>query len=309
VTTSVNTRSRLIAREGYTHYNQSVAQLYAPHDGFRDAMCRAGLESDVFIIPDGQIHRFKSEGDKRPNGWYVFFGDGGAFGNWRTGLRETWFRDDTQQLDRRKIMAKVKAAQMAQREKLDRKHRQTARIATVRWQAAALVIEHPYLKAKGVSSYGLRIEDINLLIPLCFEQKICSLQTITPKGNKRFLFGGRVSGCYFPIGTPGERIWIAEGYATAATVHELTGDCVVCAFNAGNLVKVAAHIREQFTDSEIYVAADNDEAGINAAMEAMQKYNLEGWVSPDDEKTDWNDCCRTYGAAHTLKGLNDGRDV
>lgn len=194
----------------------------------------------------------------------------------------------------------------AHREKLDRRQRQAARIATRRWQAAAHATEHPYLKAKAVCSHGLRVEGYSLLVPLLSRRKICSLQTIAPNGNKRFLSDGRVSGCYFPVGTPGERIWLAEGYATAATVHEVTGDCVVCAFNAGNLVKVAGHIRERFIDHEIFIAADNDEAGVAAAMNAMNRHALEGAKWPDTMKSDWNDYCAVHGPDQTMEALMKG---
>jgi putative DNA primase/helicase len=197
----------------------------------------------------------------------------------------------------------------AQREKLDRKHRQAARIAIRRWRAAAPATNHPYLKAKGVCSHGLRVEGFSLLVPLLSRRKICSLQTIAPNGDKRFLSGGRVSGCYFPVGTPVERIWLAEGYATAATVHEVTGDYVVCAFNAGNLVKVAGHIRERFIDHEIFIAADNDEAGVAAAMKAVNRHALEGAKWPDTMKYDWNDYCAAHGPDQTMKALLTGLTI
>ena len=293
----------LIAKDDFAQHNHHVARLCAPHDGFREAMYRARLVMDDPIVADGEIHRFKPEGEKRPNGWYVFFGDGGAFGNWRTGLKENWYRGDICQSNKRKIQAQVKAAQKALRDKWERKHRQSARIAARRWQAAMPATEHPYLAAKGVRSHGLRLEDDHLLVPVCHDRRIWSLQIITADGDKRFLSGGRISCGYFSIGTPGKRIWIVEGYATAATVFEVTGDAVVCAFNAGNLVQVARHIRELFTDHQIYVAADNDEAGIKAALEAMQKHALERAIWPDVEKADWNDYCAVHGPERTLSAL------
>jgi putative DNA primase/helicase len=168
------------------------------------------------------------------------------------------------------------------------------------------VTEHAYLKAKGVSAHGLKIEDDHLLVPVCHDRRIWSLQIISADGNKRFLSGGRISGGYFPIGTLGNRIWLTEGYATAATVHEVTGDSVVCAFNASNLVKVARHIRDQFIDLEIFVAADNDEAGIKAAKEAMRRHTLEGASWPDMIMADWNDYCAVYGANRTMTALLKG---
>jgi putative DNA primase/helicase len=307
VTTSVNTRIGYMSTEGCGPYTQSVAALYAPHDGFKVAMLNANLVSDVDIIPDGKIHRFKADGDKNQESWYVFYGDGGAFGNWRTTLRETWFRGDLNDDRKREIRKDVIAAQKASREKTAQQHLRTAATARRRWDAAKPATTHPYLAAKNVQSHGLRIEGTNLLIPMWHVQCLWSLQTIAVDGDgfrKRFMWRGRKSGCYLPIGTPGQRIWLAEGYATAATVHEVTGDCVVCAFDASNLIKVAATIRPLFIEREVYVAADNDDAGIKAATEAMQQHNLEGWIAPDDWKTDWNDHCTRYGKEKTLQELN-----
>ena len=56
-----------------------------------------------------------------------------------------------------------------------------------------------------------------------------------------FMPNGRVEGGHFVIGDvqqPGP-VLIAEGYATAATLHELTGMPAIVAFNAGNLMPVA----------------------------------------------------------------------
>jgi putative DNA primase/helicase len=301
------TSSGFIARDGFPQHTQSVAALYAPHDGFLNAMNCAGLVSDVLVIPDGRIHRFKADGDKNQDSWYVFYGDGGAFGNWRTTLRETWFRGDLNDDRKREIRKDVVATQKTAREKTARQHLQTAANARRRWDAAKPGTEHPYLTAKNVQSHGLRIEGTNLLIPMWHEQRLWSLQTIAVDGDgfrKRFMWHGRKSGCYLPIGAPGQRIWLAEGYSTAATVYEVTGDCVVCAFDAYNLVKVAAHIRTQFIDHEMYVAADNDDAGIKAATETMKLHNLEGWIAPDESNMDWNDHCRKYGKEKTLHGLS-----
>jgi len=305
--TMMSRSSGFIARENFIQHNQTVAALYAPHDGFKDAMLSAGLVSDVAVIPDGEIHRFKADGDKRPDSWFVFYGDGGAFGNWRTSLRETWFRGDLDAIRKQEIRKDIAAAQKAAREKTARQQRQVARSARRKWDSAEIATAHPYLAAKNVQSHGLRFKGCELLIPLWHERRLWSLQTIAVDGDgfkKRFLWHGRKSGCYFPIGTPGNRIWIAEGYATAATVHEVTGDCVVCAFDAHNLVKVAAQLRTRFTRHEIFVAADNDDAGIKAAQDAMQQHNLEGWIAPDTWKADWNDHCTRYGKENTQEELS-----
>jgi phage/plasmid primase-like uncharacterized protein len=53
-------------------------------------------------------------------------------------------------------------------------------------------------------------------------------------------------------------ILLAEGYATAASIHMATGQTVVAAFTAHNLQPVAEILREQYPDAEITICADND---------------------------------------------------
>jgi hypothetical protein len=42
---------------------------------FRNTMRNAGLLCQDPILPDGELHRFKPEGDSEPNGWYVLHVD------------------------------------------------------------------------------------------------------------------------------------------------------------------------------------------------------------------------------------------
>jgi putative DNA primase/helicase len=92
---------------------------------------------------------------------------------------------------------------------------------------------------KGVKAHGLRVHDGALVVPMYDCAELQSLQFIAADGDKSFLFGGRVSGCYHLIGEPDGALCIAEGYATAATIREATGHAVAVAFNAGNLVSAA----------------------------------------------------------------------
>lgn len=99
----------------------------------------------------------------------------------------------------------------------------------------------------------------SLVIPLRdVVGELHSLQFIGPDGRKTFLTGGRKRGCYFAIGRPVDALCIAEGYATAASVHEATGQATACAFDAGNLEAVARALRGKFPRSRITVCADND---------------------------------------------------
>ena len=69
---------------------------------------------------------------------------------------------------------------------------------------------------------------------------------------------GRISGLFFAIGDPTYERVVCEGYATGASIHEATGYCVHVAFNAGNLISVAKTIRQQHSESKIFIAADDD---------------------------------------------------
>ncbi|MGK7312558.1 MAG: plasmid mobilization protein [Candidatus Longimicrobiales bacterium M2_2A_002] len=92
-----------------------------PVPAFRAEMEAAGLPAPTEIVPDGQLHRFRVEGDKRgsKNGWYVLYPDeppAGAFGCWKRGVDVTWCakaeRDFTaeERSAWRRRMAEAKAA-------------------------------------------------------------------------------------------------------------------------------------------------------------------------------------------------------
>jgi putative DNA primase/helicase len=53
---------------------------------------------------------------------------------------------------------------------------------------------------------------------------------------------------------------IAEGFATAATIHEVTGYPVAVAFTAGNLELVAQGLHRKFPDLQLIICADDDTA-------------------------------------------------
>ena len=113
--------------------------------------------------------------------------------------------------------------------------------AAIGKEAQPATDKHPYLSRKRVKAHGVRIHDGALLIPLRDGAALHSLQFINADGQKRFLTGGRVAGCYFSIGNPkgAAALCIAEGFATGATIFEATNYPVAVAFNAGNLDPVA----------------------------------------------------------------------
>ncbi len=238
---------------------------------FRNAMRSAGLEPPDVIQADGKLRRFASSGKRGDDtGWYVLHGDGipaGIFGDWRTGISQSWRADIGRTLtpqEEAEHRAKVEAMRR-QREAEEKRRRAKAKEkAAAIWEAAQPATDdHHYLIRKRVKAHGVRLHDGALVIPMLDAVgELHSLQFIGPDGEKRFLTGGRVTGCYFIIGNlnGAQTQCIAEGYATGATIHEATGYSVAVAFNAGNLEPVARALRDKFPDLQLIVCADDDAA-------------------------------------------------
>ena len=270
----------------------------------RAAMLEYGF--DVYPISDGEIHRFKGPEDKKQNGWYVLHGDHGAFGNWKTNLTVPWSDRSQRNIDRNEY-SKLIARERAERVRTENlKHSEVAKEARSIWDKSKPATEHPYLTRKQVQPHGIRVQGDRLVVPMTIDTHIHSLQFIHADGFKQFMPGGRVKGCYFPIGSMAKQIWIAEGFATAATVFEVTVTATVCAFNAANLVTVTEHFVEM--GLQVFIAADNDKAGWEAAGKA-RLVGAECRVAPDFNDgqigTDWNDFHILNGKEQTKEGLYD----
>jgi len=90
--------------------------------------------------------------------------------------------------------------------------------------------------------------------------RLWSLQSINGQGTKLFPRYGRKQGCFHLMGEPAGAavLAVAEGYATAASVHEATGWPVAMAFDAGNLLAVGRALRELQPEISLVFAGDDD---------------------------------------------------
>ena len=134
---------------------------------------------------------------------------------------------------------------------------------------------HAYLVNKRVGAHGIFSDGFRLLVPMRdIEGKLWNVQRIDPRGNKRFLRGGRVTGLFHRIGRPVDQtLVVCEGYATGATLHESSGHAVAVAFNCNNLKPVAKALRSKYPEATLIIAADNDRhtpgnPGVTKANEA-----------------------------------------
>lgn len=224
-------------------------------DKFSAAIQSAGLTAPDMIEADGKLHRFSSNGKRGDDaGFYVLHADGipaGAFGCWRSGLSKTWRADIGRPLTAQETAAhkaRIEAMQRQREAEETVRHTEAASRAKAILEAAQPVTgEHAYLMKKAIPASGARLHNNALVIPMRAGGELQSLQLISPNGEKRFLTGGRVKGCYFGIGSTkgAAALCIAEGFATGASIHEATGYPVAVAFNAGNLMSVARALRDK----------------------------------------------------------------
>ena len=286
-----------------------------PEQEFQAAIAAAGLTPPDSINADGKIHRFSTNGKPRDDsGWYMLHLDGiaaGAFGCWREGLQSTWCaKSDTSMTptERDAHRRRIDAMKLQRDADAAERHAAAATEAARRWQEDKPCTQHDYLTTKAVQAHGLRIDAAGALIVPMRDAAgtLHSLQSITPAGEKRFMPGGRVKGCYHSIGRPDGAVIVCEGYATGASIHECTGKAVAVAFNAGNLDPVAVALRAKYPAVKIIIAADDDHQtdgnpGVtNATAAAMAVGGLLAVpVFPadrPDKATDFNDLHQLAGA-------------
>jgi putative DNA primase/helicase len=286
-------------------------------DLFLDAMRQAGLYPPPKIIADGHIHRFSTNGEKRDTaGYYVLHLDNipaGMFGDWRSGVQRIWSaRNDIDLPAERcaQLEGQSRNAKAEREAEQQSRHAKGAIEAKRIWDAAqSAPADHPYLARKQVQPHGARIathphwlDVICLLIPVMAGSNMISVQYIPPeKGQvKLFLKGARSKGGYFIIGEVRQRLYIATGFATAATVREETGQSVAVVFGDDNIMAAAKALRALYPDIEFTVCADDDwkregnpavKKATAAAKATNSKLAIPTFIDEvrKDDDTDFND--------------------
>ena len=293
-------------------------KLVAPPEAqLIDAIKAAGLEPPDHIEMDGKIHRFKSGTKGTPGidkpGWYLIFGDGipaGRFGCWRMGLEVTWRADVGRKLTDFEEMAharRINESKVLREADQKRQHQVASETVEKIWlSGVAAHPDHPYLKRKGIQTHGVRITgDGRLMVPL-YDQEgtLSTLQYIDEDGGKLYHPGGKSGGKFWMVGTIDEpgTLYVAEGFATAATIYETTSRPCVVAYSASSLVPVTASLREMYgATQDIVIVADHDKHGVGQkyADQANAKYGARV-VMPPIEGMDANDYAQ---AGHDLSSL------
>lgn len=149
----------------------------------------------------------------------------------------------------------------------------------------------------------------DMAVPLYDDSgELVNLQLINADGLKRTLKGGQVKGaCNIIEGQKqaGKRLWITEGYATALSVHQLTGETVMVALSSVNLLSLASLARQKYPTCQLVLAADRDLNGDGQTKAAAAAKTCEGLVALPPLFGDWNDAHIQQGEAVTRKALSD----
>lgn len=307
------------------------------------AMCDSGITPPKDIVNDGQIHRFSSNGksgDK--SGYYAFFShpnglNAGFFGCWRSGVYSTWSsrHKSTFTAQEKALLDDFNLKAKHARQEV---HQDRAKYANELWaKAEPASCSHSYLATKQLTQVtgiaymskipcsGFFMDETRttslrdaLLIPVYDENNsIQSLQAITADGKKFFMKGGQTKGGRLTIEGSNETVYVCEGYATGASIHDLTQSTVIVCFNASNLKSVAPTLQAAFPGSTLIVAADNDhqkekEGKGNKGLEVAQNlldYHRIPYTSPQfeegDNGTDWNDFCQNKSPEDVVQALED----
>ncbi|MBP1627351.1 MAG: hypothetical protein H6Q00_1826 [Holophagaceae bacterium] len=285
---------------------------------FRGAAAARGILLPATLIADGGSYRCNVKGtggendacyrlcmDEIPLGSFRNWKDGKGWENWsfKTAPGAMIAPEKLDEMERNARALRKAEGEMA-REKAQKWAQRV-------WHFAKPCSEHPYLTTKGISPHGVRIASFGvhegkLVVPaIDTKSTIHTLQYISHDGEKRFVAGGRKRGCYFPIGQLVQCIFIAEGFATAASIHEATGEGVLVAFDCGNLQAVAEAAHAFYPDTPIVIAADDDyrtegNPGLTKAKAAAE--SVGGLVViPDfgeerpEGATDFNDLAKAQG--------------
>ena len=326
----------------------NAPSLHEIEEDFLRAMGDAGLAPGATerLIFDGAPHLYHVDGDKprtrrgrycvfldggRPAGWFKTYAHGAGDEVYRWAYRAehepAWSAED-----------RARYAQEAERSR-EQKMRdkrlseaQAIKRAREKWDAAtAPDPKHPYLVRKKVLAHGIRQLGRDLIIPLLGpDGALMTIQRILPaRGgdggtDKLFQPGAPKLGASFlvfpegggegaPLSPPPRMLWLCEGYATAATVAEASGQPAIMAVDAGNLAPVARIWRERYPGAMMAIAADWDQSHGNPGMAAALAISddmgfpvVPPSFAPGEQGSDWNDYAAIHGAEQTRNALRDG---
>ncbi len=335
--------------------------IYANYSDVIDQLTSHGLQIDSLEVDTARVQRCKTACNPREKrGWYwlssidiegdsYIVGAYGIFvGNDNGKQKVTLDRQRTSSLsdDQKQALA---AQQREAKKKADAareaQHNRAAERAKTEWAKLSASGHSEYLERKQVGAHGVRFgHQGEVIVPMRDGSgSIRGLQLILPAGhprinkigrNKEFFPAGLgMSGTWHLIGEqPRNLLLVAEGYATAASLHQATGYPVAVLWSANNLLAGCSALRKKYPRSKILICADNDAIQACAACgqyttvttpqcdhcgEEHRKNNagttsaqaaaiaIDGaWVAPEFAQQVTDKSASDYNDLHISQGLN-----
>jgi putative DNA primase/helicase len=247
------------------------------------------------IVADDTWKRVSIDGGNDEDEWYrAFTGISSrgnpwlmcTFGTWSGGHQifgtfKSWESDNSLSFEEKKAnQEEFIQWEKKNKDRQSEEQAQKIQLAQYKWeQASEEPIDHidhlAYLSRKKVSPHDVRYSYATfsdgtkekpqwekyptLLIPLKnSKDEVQAVQHIRADGVKR-IYGSK-SGNFHTIGTIGSngQIYVAEGYATAATCYEATNVPTVVAFDCGNLDAVITNLQAKYPQHIITILGDDD---------------------------------------------------
>ena len=215
----------------------------------QQAMENDGIHLDEPIIADSV---FRHHIGRKKNTFYICHGHAGHYGDWALlpeGKNWSVKREVEFTAEERKAYAiKMQAARQARLEADEQRHRECRERSQIIWDNAPDAPDSfPYLVKKNVKAHGLKLHNGRLLVPVWDADNVLhGLQYIGEGGAKLFESGTAIKGHFSYIsGDNSKPLYVCEGWATGATIHEATGATVIIAFSCGNLKPVAEAISQR----------------------------------------------------------------
>jgi putative DNA primase/helicase len=262
---------------GFANYDDVLMQLKA-----------YGLVIDGIDVDSARPRRCRVEGDKsrEKRGWYwlsSFQVDGdlliiGAYGIYSgndSGKQTIKLPKDKkdrltpEQIEAQKI--RQREAQKKADAERQREADKAAAHAAVVWKKCSAEGQSEYLTRKQIGAHGVRFSDTgSVVVPMMDAQdKLRGLQFILPKDHERRKKTGRdkefwpagltMQGTFYLVGgIPRDILLVAEGYATAASLHEATGLPCAVVWSANNIMPACLAMKKKYKRIKQLICADDD---------------------------------------------------
>lgn len=286
------------------------------------------LQKNGLPLPDCEIKAtgFTRWGHNKHMWCHNINDNGWVFGDWKTGKQWTIFDSSESKplskVEKHRIHKIIEAQEQELRKRTEERQNY---VATHQYNfytnccIADVPVDFPYLVKKQIKPvWGIKYFTTTkqLIIPMFdIDGKLWSLQHIDSTGKKQFASGGRIKGCFFPIGNIKDSTTtvVCEGVATGISIHTATNIPTIAAMNAGNIDSVVGELTKSCSGKKIIIAGDNDwektpNTGKETVYKVAQKYALKA-VLPTNllpGMSDFNDVFCHYGIEEVKNQIMKG---